>query len=181
MKTEKYFITKFLYPLLVGLILAWFTYDYLIKQNEDNGENEGEGIISGLFPKKSNPDFIFEGEPFVLECIECKQLRAKVVCEFEIVSPNRDAHISVYVNNDAHSKIIDENGNEYYASKVKLADKEGSWWVAKEMVKGVSIPAYFTFSTGDKKIKRITRMDIRFGEHNRSDLRLKLRDIPVRY
>jgi|GEM_PF-6902228 len=34
MKTEKHFITKFLYPLLVGLIVTWFTYDYLVSERK---------------------------------------------------------------------------------------------------------------------------------------------------
>jgi len=149
--------------------------NYLINRNEEDG-GDGGGI-TGLFTKS---DFIFEEDPFVLECLECKQLRAKVICDFEITSPNRDVHIAVYANNDSHTKIIDESGNEYYASKVRLADKEGNRWVNKEMVKEVPISADFTFSTGEKKIKRITRMDVLFGEHNISSLKLQFRGIPVR-
>jgi len=157
--------------------------------------NEKILVYNSVKPKKSNnkagirdgdnTDIIdendlnlsYEEDPFLFECIECRQSSSKVICKFKITSLNRDANLAACANNN--SRIFDEKGNEYFASLGKLANTSGGGWVSKSVVEGVSIDAEFTFANVNTTINMIKKLDFLVGEAHVKNIRLQLRNIPV--
>ncbi|MFN0014565.1 MAG: FlgO family outer membrane protein [Saprospiraceae bacterium] len=121
----------------------------------------------------------FEKDPLLFECLECKQSGTSVTCKVRIMSKGKDYQI--YVNANERSKIIDEEGNDFFMSNVRLANVSGSDQQKKDLVADVPVTSEFTFSEVEQHINSITKMVVSAWGTPYGDVYITLKNIPVKH
>lgn len=119
--------------------------------------------ISQTKPKNPVPSAqsSFTKEPVLFECLECRQTGENVKCKFRITSRGEDVDLQTFSGDSYYgkSRILDDEGNDFYLSFVTIANSSGQT-VKKTLVSNISTPAEFTFSKVNQKISLISKLEI---------------------
>jgi len=123
---------------------------------------EPGGVVTPVKPVTTKPKVpaqsTFTKDPLLFECLECTQSGENVNCKFRITSVGKDIDLST--GSGRLSRIIDEEGNDFFMSNSRLANVSGGRWQKKTLVADVPISAEFTFSEVNRKMNMITKMEI---------------------
>jgi len=123
---------------------------------------EPGGVVTPVKPVTTKPKVpaqsTFTKDPLLFECLECTQSGENVNCKFRITSVGKDIDLST--GSGRLSRIIDEEGNDFFMSNSRLANVSGGGWQKKTLVADVPISAEFTFSEVNRKMNMITKMEI---------------------
>ncbi len=146
------------------------------------GGELGEQTSSTSIPTKlktllSPAQSTYKKDPFLFECLECRQSGENVDCEFRITSVGKDAEL-VIRSGGKYSRIIDEQGNDFFMSNIRLANVSGRNTQKKTLVADVPITAEFTFSGANRPVNLITKMEI-YSVENFHSFIIPLKNIPV--
>ncbi len=133
-----------------------------LEKKELGGESSSGGttpvkrvITTPKMPAQST----FEKDPLLFECLECKQTGQNIRCKLRITSLGKDIDLGVYSVYYTKSRIIDDEGNDFFMSNARLANVSGEQ-AQKTLVADVPINAEFTFSAVNRNISLITKMEI---------------------
>ena len=119
----------------------------------------------------------FTKDPLLFECLECTQSGENVNCKFRITSVGKDIDLST--GSGRLSRIIDEEGNDFFMSNSRLANVSGGGWQKKTLVADTPISAEFTFSEVNRKMNMITKMEIYSNIENYTRFTVLLKNISV--
>ena len=142
---------------------------------------EPGGVVTPVKPVTTKPKVpaqsTFTKDPLLFECLECTQSGENVNCKFRITSVGKDIDLST--GSGRLSRIIDEEGNDFFMSNSRLANVSGGRWQKKTLVADVPISAEFTFSEVNRKINMITKMEIYSNIENYTRFTVLLKNISV--
>lgn len=98
----------------------------------------------------------------------------RITCRFTITNTSSDRDITVdrgqmRVLTNYNTRIIDEAGNEFELTKIRLARKEGYSQIRVHAVEGVSMELELTFERGASESKEIKLMEIIGTDHGIDD------------
>jgi len=128
-------------------------------------------------PPKAPAQSTFKKDPLLFECLECTQSGENVNCKFRITSVGEDIELRIYANGD--SRVIDEEGNDFFMSNSRLANVSGGGIQKKTLVADVPISAEFTFSKVNRVVGLITKVQIRVLATDLGYFIVNLKNIPV--
>ena len=142
---------------------------------------EPGGVVTPVKPVTTKPKVpaqsTFTKDPLLFECLECTQSGENVNCKFRITSVGKDIDLST--GSGRLSRIIDEEGNDFFMSNSRLANVSGGRWQKKTLVADVPISAEFTFSEVNRKMNMITKMEIYSNIENYTRFTVLLKNISV--
>lgn len=122
----------------------------------------------------------FEKDPVLIECLECKQSGTSITCKLRITSKGKD--IRFWVNASKTSKIIDEEGNDFPMSNVRLGNVSGQGGQDKDLVADVPMIAEFTFSEVNRTVNSIAKIDVNAWNYSGGgSIQIVLKNIPVKH
>jgi len=155
----------------------------IIALEEKGLSSEGGGQTAATTtPVKSKTPVLpaqstFKKDPLLFECLECTQSGENVNCKFRITSVGEDIELRISASGD--SRVIDEEGNDFFMSNSRLANVSGGGWQKKTLVADVPISAEFTFSKVNRVVGLITKVQIRVLATDLGYFIVNLKNIPV--
>jgi TolB-like protein len=96
------------------------------------------------------------------------------------VTSEQDSGIRLFcgINYSEKTRLFDDFGNEYFASKVQLGNIASSGYVDNDLVAGVPMRVYVVFDNISPNAKNITLLEIRCFANNKN-FSAQLRNIPI--
>jgi len=116
---------------------------------------------------------IRELDGYTFELQECKREMEKATCYFQVISHDQDRPLRLHGIYQHRSRIFDEEGNEYWAVKVQIADKIGENHVDGLLIANLPIKVSISFNNVRREAKMITLMNVLFYTD------LQYRNIPI--
>jgi len=142
---------------------------------------EPGGVVTPVKPVTTKPKVpaqsTFKKDPLLFECLECTQSGENVNCKFRITSVGEDIELMIYAG--GNSRIIDEEGNDFFMSNSRLANVSGGGHQIKTLVADVPISAEFTFSKVNRVVGLITKAEIKSYVQGLGDFIVNLKNIPI--
>jgi len=142
---------------------------------------EPGGVVTPVKPVTTKPKVpaqsTFKKDPLLFECLECTQSGENVNCKFRITSVGEDIELRIYANGD--SRVIDEEGNDFFMSNGRLANVSGRGIQKKTLVADVPISAEFTFSNVNRVVGLITKAEIKSYVQGLGLFIVNLKNIPI--
>jgi hypothetical protein len=139
---------------------------------ERSEQTKPQPVESKDEPLKANPKEIsrfgkiFQKDNLVVELKGCSQSDSYITCEFKIMSKERDVLFGMFNGSTTlgpPTRIIDEEGNEYLAQDMTLANStnaSGNRGTEKTLIAGFSINGSITFSDVNRDVKLLAKLEL---------------------
>lgn len=153
-----------------------------------SAQNTIKGQASSLLPvnlrtpyslQETKPTQKADFQSFSFELQRCRAVDSNITCELVITNKGEDDELSLYSGRfkNALTRIFDEEGNEYLAGQVRLANKTSREEIRSLMVSDTGVKASITFEKVLLEAKKIKLLEIR-GFSN-APLKVQFRNIEI--
>jgi len=135
-------------------------------------------------PKKI-PEFVDEGvtleaDGYVFKLSKCALSHRNIKCQLNIISPDTDGKLTIYVSNNYASKLFDTVGNEYKPSKIIMGNKSNSYSITNTYISGVTVQGAIYFENVKSNTNEIALIELGFTNRvNRKYSRIKFRPVKL--
>jgi virulence-associated protein VapD len=115
---------------------------------------------------------------FNFKLIDWKSKGDSIIFEL-LINSEQDSKLRLYGKYyDEITRIFDDFGNEYYASKIQLGNIQGNQRIENTLVAGVPMRAIISFDNLSSRLKNIALLEIRAYDFHEK-FKIEFRDILV--
>jgi hypothetical protein len=101
-----------------------------------------------------------ESKTYEFSLKSCKKIGDRVICELLVTNKGEDQRLEL---RNEETRVIDEDGNEYRASRVKFGTEETTWIATVNMVTSVPMKAILTFDGIPLQTQKLTLLEVNFA------------------
>jgi hypothetical protein len=143
------------------------------------GDNVDLGSNGGIVDKNKTKVINIEGHKIEVE--ECTKVGENLTCSLFITSLNKDRKISLKADNyQGETTVVDEFGNSYKSTGVKLGNKFGKGSLyGKDIFEGVRTPLEFTFNNFSSKANSIKVLKIALSTEELGHTSVTIRNLKI--
>jgi len=117
-----------------------------------------------------------EADGYVFKLSRCALSHRNIKCQLNIISPDTDGKLTIYVSNNYASKLFDTVGNEYKPSKIIMGNKSNSYSITNTYISGVTVQGAIYFENVRTNTNEIALIELGFTNRvNRKYSRIKFR------
>jgi hypothetical protein len=117
-----------------------------------------------------------ESQFFTFDLKQCRLSGASVACDLLITNNERDRRLTIRKS----STIFDQDGNQYHAGKLQLANNEDDYSVNSYMITGVTTKARVVFDAVSTSANRLTLLHLNLSVEDGPDFNIEYRNVPLR-
>lgn len=139
-----------------------------------------ESAVAPTKPLKKLPQRV-KAKKFVFELQDCKLSAQTLTCSMLITNKGKDKRLSIHARGyEQMTRLFDNLGNEYFASKVKLGSSRGDI-ASSTLISGIPTRANLIFKGISKKAREIAVLEIfcNRGPYASDHFTVKFRNIPL--
>lgn len=127
-------------------------------------------------PSQQNTKTKVDSQFFTFELKQCRLSGASVACDLLITNNDRDRRLTIHSN----STIFDQEGNQYRAGKMQLANNENSYGVSSYMIAGVTTKSRVMFDAVSPTTTKLTLLHLNFSVEGSPDFNIEYRNVPLK-
>ena len=121
-----------------------------------------------------------EADGYVFKLSRCALSHRNIKCQLNIISPDTDGKLTIYVSNNYASKLFDTVGNEYKPSKIIMGNKSNSYSITNTYISGVTVQGAIYFENVRTNTNEIALIELGFTNRvNRKYSRIKFRPVKL--
>lgn len=117
-----------------------------------------------------------ESQFFTFDLKQCRLSGSSVACDLLITNNDRDRRLTIRDS----STIFDQEGNQYRAGKMQLANNEDGYAVRSYMVSGIITKARVTFDAVSPTATKLTLLHLNFSVEDSPDFNIQYRNVPLK-
>lgn len=153
--------------------------ELLCKGIDTRAEASPVAASSTPVPKSAKGKQNVEAQNLLFESQGCRLSVQSVTCTLLVTNKSKDKSILIYGNRgSASSRIIDNAGNEFRATRVKLGTREEEGYVENTQVENVPSKLILTFGNIDSQPENISLLDISI-QADYKNFQAQIRNIPL--
>jgi len=119
-----------------------------------------------------------EADGYVFKLSKCALSHRNIKCQLNIISPDTDGKLTIYVGNNYASKLFDTVGNEYKPSKIIMGNKSNTYSITNTYISGVNVQGAIYFENVKNNTNEIALIELGFTNRiNRKYSRIKFRPV----
>lgn len=132
-------------------------------------------------PVQAGSSIMVENEGYIFNFGPCKLAHKNIKCPITIKNPSSDGELGLIAKSGSYvSKLFDQNGNEYYAANVTMANKNASGMVTNRYISGITVKGHIDFNNIDNSTNLISMFDLVLRNYTINKFRrIQFRNVPL--